>query len=99
MSEALAERARRSGPGNLSDAERRALSVYLGGLTPSHCIREAYGRSEHANETAVDEVWAVLGREPNAGEYRALAVLFRQAARDLDTKGAACELAERLVSL
>lgn len=80
----LADQARRSGVGHMSDTERATLRAYLATLAPAKRLREAYGHADRANETAVDEVWTVLGREPSTEEYREMASMFRKAAKSLD---------------
>jgi hypothetical protein len=81
IGEDIAERCRRSGITNLSSSERAALHAYLGTLPPRDVVREGFGTADRASERVVDELWLALGREPNRAEYRALAAMFREAAK------------------
>lgn len=80
----LADQARRSGVGHMSPTERSALRAYLATLDAKERIREAYGTAGRASDEATDEVWEVLGREPTASEYRAMAEVMREAAEGLE---------------
>lgn len=76
----IADLARCSGIDNVRAEDRLTMRLWLKRIRPFDRIVAVYGRGDRAAETVIDRVWDIFGRRPTSAEYRALAVMFREAA-------------------
>lgn len=85
--EKLVTRSQTKGIEWFSPSELAILREHLESLSPEERIRECYhSGAARIVESEVDHVWTRLDHEPTPDEYRALAVLLREAAAECEDK-------------
>lgn len=76
----IADLLRRSGLDNVNEEQRAILRAHAATLTPRARVRLRIPWGDNLIEGPIDDVWAMLDRQPTAEEYREIANLCGEAA-------------------
>ena len=91
----LADQLRRCGPDDLAPSELVTLRAWMSTLEDEARVRVVFPSGDSIIEGPIDRLWDTLGRQPTAGEYRALAKIGRETAVYCEEAAAQREKEER----